>query len=117
MTRVCAAAFTLPERDLRAARASAMQTRRRVGALTINSRNGCAMDAPAYVELSDAIASAATAEQIQGIEARLEAMDLHPLDRLALQRVARVRRELIGRTTPPDGLPGLDTPGRPKTDD
>jgi hypothetical protein len=46
-----------------------------------------------------------------------DALDVHPLDRLALQRVARVRRELIGRTTPPDGLPGLDTPGRPKTDD
>ena len=94
-----------------------MQARRRVDALTINSRNGCAMDAAAYVELSDAIAAAATAEQIQGIEARLEGMDLHPLDRLALQRVARVRRELIGRNTPPYGLPGLDVPGHAKTDD
>ena len=75
------------------------------------------MDATAYVELSDAIAAAATAEQIEGIEARLEVMDLHPLDRLALQRVARVRRELIGRNTPPHGAPGFDTPGRPKTDD
>jgi hypothetical protein len=75
------------------------------------------MDAAAYVELSDAIATAATAEQIRGIEARLEAMDLHPLDRLALQRVARVRRELIGRTTPPDGSLPLDASGRPKLDD
>ena len=94
-----------------------MQARRRVDVLTINSRNGCAMDATAYVELSDALAAAATAEQIQGIEARLEVMDLHPLDRLALQRVARVRRELIGRNTPPYGLPGLDIPERRKVDD
>ena len=75
------------------------------------------MDATAYVELSDAIAAAATAEQIQGIEARLEAMELHPLDRLALKRVARVRRELIGRNTPPYGALGLDTSERRNVDD
>src|SRR5688572_8092058 len=65
------------------------------------SRNGSAMDATAYVELSDAVAAAATAEHIQVIEARLEVMDLHPLDRLALKRVAPGRRELIGWDTSP----------------
>jgi hypothetical protein len=49
------------------------------------------MDARAYVELTDAIAAATDRGELVSLRERLDATELHPIERRVLERVLRSR--------------------------
>jgi hypothetical protein len=49
------------------------------------------MNARAYFSLMDAIAAARTANEIETMQARVASTDMHPFERLALERQLRAR--------------------------
>ena len=56
---------------------------------------GWAMDARAYFTLTDAIAAADTPATLDTLRWQVHAMDMHPLERHALERVLRSRADAI----------------------
>jgi hypothetical protein len=65
------------------------------------------MNARAYFDLMDAIAAARTADELETMHARVASTEMHPFERLALQRQIRGRQlEIETRVAPVAGLPG-----------
>lgn len=63
------------------------------------------MDARTYFELTDAIAAAATPQRLRRLEAQIRDTEMHPIERVALERVTRVRADLLERRP---ALPGVN---------
>ena len=56
------------------------------------------MDARAYFEFTDAIAAANSAGELDVIRDRLEATDMHPMERRVLERTLRTRVDTLRLT-------------------
>jgi hypothetical protein len=76
------------------------------------------MNARAYYGLVDAIAATRTADDIKTMHALVASTDMHPLDRLALERQLRARMLAVqtaaelGRPSIAQGPPGSGLPPR-----
>jgi hypothetical protein len=56
------------------------------------------MDARAYFEFTDAIAAATSPRELDVIRDRLEATDMHPIERRVLERTLRTRVDTLRLT-------------------
>lgn len=56
------------------------------------------MDARAYFEFTDAIAAAQSPGELDAIRDRLEATDMHPIERRVLERALRTRVDTLRLT-------------------
>jgi len=56
------------------------------------------MDARAYFEFTDAIAAAKNPGELDAIRNRLEATDMHPMERRVLERALRTRVDTLRLT-------------------
>jgi hypothetical protein len=56
------------------------------------------MDARAYFEISDAIAAAKSRRELDAVQDRLEATDMHPMERRVLERALRTRGDTLRLT-------------------
>jgi hypothetical protein len=78
------------------------------------------MNARAYYGLVDAIAATRTADDIKAMRTLVASTDMHPLDRLALERQLRARALAVavqtaaeqGRPSIVQGPPGSELPPR-----
>jgi len=76
------------------------------------------MNARAYYGLVDAIAATRTADDIKAMRTLVASTDMHPLDRLALERQLRARALAVqtaaelGRPPIAQGPPGSELPPR-----
>jgi hypothetical protein len=53
------------------------------------------MDARIYFELTDAIASATDRGELDALRSRLDATEMHPIERRVLERVLRSRLDMM----------------------
>jgi hypothetical protein len=53
------------------------------------------MDARIYFELTDAIAAATDRRELDALQSRLDATEMHPTERRKLERVLRARLDMM----------------------